>query len=157
MVLDNIASWHPKVRTLYEHWLSIHPGGGHLPGRRQFDPMAVGHLLPHIMLLDVEGRPPRFRYRVVGTRMVDALGGDFTGRWLDEAHARSGGKPQFPAYARVVEEGAPEWRRGPPHFASYIDKCTGMERVFLPLASNGTDVDMILTIAVFFDRDGHEL
>lgn len=157
MVLDNVSSWHPKVRALYEHWLSIHPGGGKLPGRQDFDPMAVAHLLPYIMLLDVDGRPPRFRYRVVGTRMVDALGGDLTGQWLDEAHARGVHKPQFPAYMKVVEERAPEWRRGPPHFASYIDKCTGMERVFLPLASNGRDVDMILTIAVFFDREGHEL
>lgn len=157
MAVANVSSWHPKVRTLYEHWLSIHPGGGKLPGRREFDPMAVAPLLPHIMLLEVVGRPPRFRYRVIGTRMVDALGGDLTGQWLDEVHARGSRKPKFPAYEKVVEVREPQWRRGPPHFASYIDKCTGMERVFLPLASNGADVDMILTVAVFFDREGHEL
>lgn len=157
MTVANIASWHPKVRSLYDHWLSIHPGGGKLPSRRDFDPMAVPQLLPHILLLDAEGRPPRFRYRVIGTRMVDALGGDLTGQWLDEAHRRGDQVPQFPGYAQVVTERAPQWRRGPPHFASYIDKCTGMERVFLPLASNGEDVDMLLIIAVFFDRDGREL
>ena len=157
MAVANVSSWHPKVRALYEHWLSIHPGGGQLPARSGFDPMAVPLLLPNIMLLDVVGRPPRFRYRVIGTRIVDALGGDLTGQWLDEAHARGGRKPVFPAYEKVVAEAAPQWRRGPPHFASYIDKCTGMERVFLPLASNGRDVDMILIVAVFFDREGHEL
>jgi hypothetical protein len=157
MAVANLSSWHPKIRALYDHWLSIHPGGGALPGRRDFDPMAVPLLLPHILLLDVEGKPPRFRYRVIGTRMVDALGRDLTGQWLDEAHESEGYRPEFPGYERVVNEREPQWRRGPPHFASYIDKCTGMERVFLPLASNGRDVDMILIIAVFFDREGREL
>ena len=157
MAPPNLSSWNPKVRALYEHWLSVHPGGGKLPGRADFDPMAVPHLLPHIMLLEAQGRPPRFRYRVIGTRMVDALGSDLTGQWLDQAHMHAGRKPEFPGYELVVGKREPQWRRGPPHFASYIDKCTGMERVFLPLANNGVDVDMILIIAVFFDREGHEL
>jgi hypothetical protein len=158
---ENLSTWHPKVRELYEYWTKVHPPGRDLPARTDFDPMRVAHLLPHVMLLDVEGRPPRFRYRLIGTRMVDSLGGDLTGQWLDEAHARGAvvgsTGPQFPSYDRVAVEAVPEWRRGKPHFSSYIDKCTEMERVFLPLATNGKDVDMILTIAVFFDRAGNEL
>lgn len=154
---ESIGSWHPKIRELYEYWLKLKPPGGGLPGRAAFDPMRVAHLLAHVMLLDVVGRPPRYRYRVIGTRMVDALGGDLTGRWLDEAHTHDGKPPTFPAYDKVAVQGQLQWRRGTPHFASYIDKCAEMERVFLPLAANGTDVDMILTIAVFFDRAGHEL
>ena len=154
---DNAGAWHPKIRELYEYWRKLHPAPGQRPGRNAFDPMRVAHLLAHVMLLDVVGRPPRYRYRVVGTRMVDALGGDLTGRWLDEAHAHGGTPPTFPAYDKVAFEGKPQWRRGTPHFASYIDKCSEMERIFLPLAANGKDVDMILTIAVFVDRAGNEL
>ncbi len=154
---ENIGSWHPKVRELYEYWLKLHPAPEQLPGRTAFDPMRVAHLLAHVMLLDVEGRPPRYRYRVVGTRMVDALGGDLTGQWLDKAHAHGDKPPRFPAYDKVVLDGMPQWRRGKPHFASYIDKCSEMERIFLPLAANGKEVDMILAIAVFFDRAGNEL
>jgi PAS domain len=157
MTIDT-SSWNPKTRAAYEHWAALRPAADRLPGRRHFDPMAVPQLLPNIVLLDVEGRPPRFRYRVVGTRMVDALGTDLTGRWLDEAHARDGEPPpQFPSYDRVVATGAPEWRRGKPHFTSYIDRCTEIERVFLPLAGNGRDVDMILAVAVFFDSAGKEV
>lgn len=157
-VIADTSSWHPKVRALYEHWASLRPSADALPGRRDFDPMAVARLLPHVMLIDVEGRPPRFRYRLVGTRMVEALGAELTGQWLDEAHSQGGRyTPQFPAYERVALEGQPEWRRGKPHFAGYIDKCTEMERVFLPLAANGRDVDMILAIAVFFNDAGEEL
>ncbi len=158
MTAVDTAPWHPKIRELYEYWASLGPGGGKLPGRRDFDPLAVPHLLPNVMLLDVVGQPPRFRYRLVGTRMVDALGSDLTGRWLDEAHSRpGGGKPQFPSYEKVAHEGVSDWRRGPPHFMSYLDKCTEVERVFLPLATDGRQVDMILTIVVFFDIGGNEL
>jgi hypothetical protein len=149
---------HAKIRALHDYWISIHPSKDRVPGRRNFDPMAVPTLLPNMMLLDVAGRPPRFRYRLVGTRMVEALGRDLTGQWLDEAHAHQDGtKPQFPSYERVAIEGRPEWRRGRPHFAGYIDRCTEMERIFLPLSSDGAAVDMLLTIAVFFDVTGREL
>src|SRR5262245_41246659 len=91
-------SWHPRVRRLFEYWRSIWPDSTALPGRGAFDPLAVAALLPHLILIDVIGRPPRFRYRLIGTRMVDALNGDLTGSWLDEAHARpGGGVPVFPS------------------------------------------------------------
>ncbi len=150
--------WHPRVRALYEYWRSIHPGPGRLPGRAAVDPMAIPRLLPYIMLLDVVGQPPRFRYRLIGTRMVDALGTDFTGRWLDEAHVRPDGSlPVFPSYVRVATQGLHDWRRGAPHFAGYLDRCTELERIFLPLATDGKTVDMILAINVFFDVVGAEI
>jgi len=150
--------WHPKVRGLFEYWRSIHPDSGALPGRAAFDPLAVPSLLPHLILIDVVGRPPRFRYRLIGTRMVDALQGDHTGRWLDEAHDRPGtGVPVFPSYEQVVREARPDWRRGAPHFAGYVDRCTELERIFLPLAADGRHVDMILAIYAFYDAGGAEL
>lgn len=150
--------WHPKVRRLFEYWRSIHPAPGVLPGRAVFDPLAIPSLLPRLILIDVVGRPPRFRYRLIGTRMVDALDGDFTGRWLDEAHAKpGGGTPVFPSYVQVATGGRPDWRRGAPHFTGYIDRCTELERVFLPLAADGKIVDMILAIYAFFDATGAEI
>ncbi len=155
---DPSAAWHPMVRALYRYWRSIHLDDGRLPGRPAFEPLVVPALLPHLVLIDVVDRPPRFRYRLIGTRMVDALGRELTGRWLDEAHAKPGGeKPVFPSYERVVRDGVPDWRRGPPHFAGFIDRCTAMERVFLPLAADGRTVDIILTVSVFFDDTGNEI
>jgi hypothetical protein len=158
MTAETTAYWHPKIRAVHEYWHSIHPGDGRLPGRAALDPLAIAPILPHVMLIDVDGRPPRFRYRLIGTRMVDALGGDFTGQWLDEAHLKPGSPaPQFPSYIAVAVTGQPEWRRGPPHFASYIDRCKELERLFLPLAADGRTVDMILTTTLFFDPAGREI
>ena len=147
------------ILTCQRHyWLSIHPADGRLPGRPALDPLAIAPVLPHVMLIDVEGRPPRFRYRLIGTRMVYALGDDFTGQRLDEAHRKPGSPPpQFPSYVSVAVSGQPEWRRGPPHFASYIDRCKELERIFLPLAANGRTVDMVLTTSLFFDPSGREI
>ncbi len=154
----DIQLWHPKVRALFEYWRSIHPGPGQLPGRAAFDPLAIHQLLPHVMLLDVVGAPSRFRYRLIGTRMVDALGADLTGRWLDEAHRHPDGTlPTFPSYVRVATQGLYDWRRGTPHFAGYLDRCAELERVFLPLAADGRTVDIILAINVFFDAAGEEI
>ena len=55
-----------------------------LPGRADFDPREMPGLLPHITLFDVERAPIRFRIRLVGTAIVDAMGLDTTGMYLDE-------------------------------------------------------------------------
>ena len=150
--------WHPRVRQLFDYWQSLRAARGALPGRAAFDPLAIPSLLPHLTLIDVVGRPPRYRYRLIGTRMVDAFNGDFTGRWLDDVHARPDGTaPVFPSYDAVVAEGRHDWRRGAPHFAGFIDRCVELERVFVPLASDGKTVDIIVTITAFFDAAGVEI
>ena len=71
------------VRTVHDWWTAARPAGG-LPNRRDFDPAAVKALLPHLIIVDVEPDPFRIRYRLVGTRVVDFTGFEFTGRYLDE-------------------------------------------------------------------------
>ena len=45
--------------------------------------------LPHLFLLDVVRPEMRFRGRLVGTQIVNALGFDYTGRFLDEVISNS--------------------------------------------------------------------
>jgi len=72
---------HANIRQLAEYWLQIHPNDG-LPGRQHFDPIDVKRMLADLWLVDVVGRPPRYRYRLVGTQMVEYLGLEPTGRGL---------------------------------------------------------------------------
>ena len=60
-------------------------------------------------------------------------------------------------FRSVAAEGLYDWRRGAPHFAGYLDRCIELERVFLPLAADGRNVDIILVLNVFFDAVGEEL
>lgn len=74
-----------RVQRLHEYWRSKIAAQGSVPLRRDIDPIELPDLLPCLMLLDVERDPLRFRYRLVGTRVVDFSYHDFTGTYLDEA------------------------------------------------------------------------
>ena len=92
------------------------------------------------MLVDVEPETKRYKYRLMGSESVKALGNDPTGRYLDEA-------PKIELllkknYDWLVREKRP--------YLNY-DKLKWSEKSFmdyyalgLPLSSNGTDVDIMM-------------
>lgn len=146
---------HPKIRALTAHWISICPAG-QLPGRRHLEPLDIPRLLPNVWLVDVVRAPEtRLRYRLVGTNVARAFQVDPTGRFLDELHPGSR-NPHLDANLRAVaESGVPSWRVGRPLLWNLQDFLR-LERVCLPLASDGVQVDMILALTVFLDRFGSE-
>lgn len=152
----DIAQFHPKIRQLHDYWRSIHPPAG-LPGRQHFDPQQVPRLLAGVRLVEVHHDPFRLRYRLVGSRIDRVIGRNFTGRWVDEVHA---GDPNYPElledYRATVVNARPTWRRGPPR-VRHDDKCATLEVLRLPLASDGTHVDMVLSLTLFFDLKDEEI
>ena len=151
-------AWHRKIREIFDYWQSIRPDAGLLPGRQHFDPLSVPELLPNFRLIDVHRDPLRFRYRLVGTRVVEAHGYDMTGEWLDEAHLEFRSDTLLHReYIGVVDERRPSYRRGKPVFGINADKYTEIERILLPFARDGVTVDILLAFTVFLDRHGHEV
>jgi CheY-like chemotaxis protein len=143
--LDEAAdpeAWHPKLKRLYNYWLSIHPRVG-LPGRQHFDPVTIPDLLAYLFLVDVERNPPRFKYRLVGTEYVRMMGRDLTGRYLDDVHPGFLG-PIRDQYVRIAEHSQFAYRKGRVMFTATLRDHFIVERLALPLARNGIDVDMIL-------------
>src|SRR5262245_23622276 len=72
----------PRIRRLSAYWAGR--GKGDTPARSDIDPADMGDLLPNLMMIDIVGRPARFRYRLVGARVAQFTGFDFTGRCIDE-------------------------------------------------------------------------
>jgi hypothetical protein len=142
---------HPSVRAIADYWRSIHPAEG-LPSRRHFDPVDVPKFLSNIGLIDVQESPRRFRVRLYGTALVSVMGEDYTGRWYDELFKNFEKTGQYVDFCHVVDTGTPHWRRGALRIPIGKD-FHFLERVHLPLANDGKTVDMILTFAMFFDRD----
>lgn len=143
---------HRNVRQIVAYWVRIHPEAG-LPGRQHFDPLDVPQLLPNIRLLDVVGQPPRFRIRLMGTRLCEFFGGDFTGMWLDEVFPNIEKSLTYEGLMNAVGSKEPRWRSGKP--ALDIEKdFMDMERVYLPFARDGRTVDMVLTYLLCIDADG---
>jgi hypothetical protein len=146
-------SCHESIREMVAYWVRIHPETG-LPGRQHFDPLDIPRLLPNIRLLDVVGRPPRFRIRLMGTQLREFFGAELTGKWLDEVFPNLEGSLTHTELLKTIEAKAPRWRRGQP--ALDIEKdFLDMERVYLPFARDGRTVDMILTYLLCIDGDGH--
>jgi hypothetical protein len=132
------------VRTLYEYWCSITPPG-RLPGRQHFDPLDVPTLLPNLWLVEVHRNPLRFFYRLVGSRIEEFAGERLTGLWFAQRLSGPALQQVNMAMQAVIENREPSWRRGKPRIRWEKDHMT-IERLYLPLAANGVDVDMILAI-----------
>src|SRR5690348_16758606 len=107
VTLDIRAIVSPRIQRLYAYWQQqCTQRGGDLPGRGDIAPDQIRDLLPNIMIVDVERSPLRFRYRLVGTRVVEYNGIEFTGRYLGEI-----GWPEeqgmIASYMSVVDERRP--------------------------------------------------
>lgn len=136
-----------ELRALLRYWLAIHPRTG-LPGRAAFDPLEVPRALPSLVLTDVERDPFRFRVRLMGTAIVAAFGRDFTGRYLHEVLAGFERDYSYLHRVEVAETGLPNYRHGDPAMPFKLDFAP-LERVYLPFAADGRQVDMILAMAVY--------
>ncbi len=137
------ADCHPLVVDMASYWRSIHPRTG-LPGRQHFDPVEIPGLLANIRLVDVHGSPPRFLARLVGTKLVDLHGFDYTGQWLDDAYENFDGSGTHLNLLNAVTTQKPNWRRGQPLLTEgkeYVQ----IERLNLPFAAEGDTVDMVLS------------
>lgn len=138
---------HAKIHSLFRYWDSLRPADG-LPARKDFDPTEIPDLLPNIWLIDVIPPTPRFQYRLVGTAIVQARGYDQTGCFLDQEVADF---PQSQTYADLqkVLTGEVSWRRGVPDKLHRLNDIYSLERIFLPLASDGTSVNIVVALTLY--------
>lgn len=130
-----------RIHRLNEYWQA--KAKGKVPSRSDVDPVDVRELLPNLMMIDMVGDPVRFRYRLVGTRVVQYTGFDFTGRCLDEM-VFQGRDFIEQCYRRLVAEKRPifghyAWLVRSRHFG----QC---EFGLFPLSDDGTRVNRGLSI-----------
>ena len=134
----------PRIHRLHDYWQQQRGRqGGQLPRRSDIAPDDIKDLLPSIMIVDVEHDPLRFRYRLVGTRVVEYNGAEFTGRYLGEI-----GWPEeqdlMDSYAAVVNSREPifgllDWGL----ISGAVGRC---EFARLPLSEDGDSVSQILAM-----------
>lgn len=137
-----------RITALYRYWQMKRPGAGLLPGRQHIWPAEVPGLLRYVWLCDVEREPLRFRYRLIGSTISYLMSRDETGAWLDEAHENFESSPAYRDFVAAVETAAGVYYKGKPLF--HLEKdYIAMERLLLPMARNGYDVDMLLGITLY--------
>lgn len=132
----------PEIAAIVEYWTRIRPAEG-LPGRQHVDPADIPELLPHLWMTDVFRDPWRFRLRLVGTAIVKHAGRDSTGKWCSEQFPNFEESAGYRDMVRCADQGVPVFRTAK-QLAG--DRPRQSQRVHLPLASDGLEVDIILSL-----------
>lgn len=148
--------WHHTLREFFHYYNRISPSGT-LPGRQHFDPLAIPHVLPHLVLLDVHRDPLRYRYRLVGTKEVELYGQDPTARWYHDVRPLGPGTAS--GYARLqlaAEKGVCSYRKGRVLALRHREHQSA-ENLVCPFAADGRNVDLIVVCGILFRPDGTQI
>jgi hypothetical protein len=101
--IDQVQS--AMVRQIHQWWSANRRD--EIPDRADFEPVNFPALLPNVLLLDVEHQPFRVRYRLVGTKVMEATGFNIVGHYLDELMPTEPEAPWLDIYFQSYQERAP--------------------------------------------------
>ncbi len=137
------------LKKMFQYW-SSKKGDRLMPSRSDLKPEEFHRLLPQVVLVDVEMDPVRYRARLVGTKVVEAIGQDFTGLYFD----------RFPDIGFLVDRFNSLVRTRRPYLVN--DNVQWPEKSFLeyyglalPLSDNGRDVNIIL-LGMYYPIQDHK-
>jgi len=131
-----------EMNEIHAYWLAKR-GQRRMPSRWDIEPTEIPRLLRNLMLVDVFYNPIRFRYRLIGTNVVDATGENRTGKCFDSVDFFAANPIVREQYATVVSTGEPVHSLEP-FYRLDTRREYEVERLLLPLSSDGVTVDMIL-------------
>lgn len=132
------------IQALYRYW-DARRGDRLMPARGDLDPLDMKPFLPGLLLVDVVPDDRLYVYRLVGTREVELRGKDPTGLAVVDNAFCADPSHALRNYDQVVLSRAP-WVDTTPHLSVDRQKLS-LESIFLPLSSNGVEVDKILVYA----------
>jgi hypothetical protein len=119
-----------------------------MPCKRDIDPTEIPpKVLPNLQIIDVIDGGARFRYRLVGTALVDAYGSDFSGKYLDEMFLDTRLNFVQSIYRTVAKSKMPLFSRNKYHTPKNVDLFA--LRVCMPLSNDDWNVHHILGVLRF--------
>jgi hypothetical protein len=130
-------------RWLLKRWNELRNGAA-LPLWRDLPFEDLKRIEDTLMFCDVvaDAGDQRFLIRDLGTRLAPAYGGDFRGRYLDEALPEIWRENALKTYRKAVESKLPVYNAVDTHDR---DGClVHLERLLLPFSQDGANADRIL-------------
>jgi len=137
-----------QIRQFVEYYRDKR-GGGTYPSRTALDPLDFRYVLGDVVIIEAHRSAPtepwpwHFRYRLIGANVVERDGYDLTKKTLEDLP-----EPQYRERVRatwleVCESGEPAH-----HIRELVldHRMRRYEVVVLPLASNGEDIDMLISV-----------
>lgn len=137
----------PVLKETFDYW-DARRGSRRMPRRADLDPLRdIPRLLRHIQLVEVVDGGRRFRLRVIGTRIVEALGTDGTGKCLDEIFSGERLTYVERAFHEVCQAKAACFFRDNYKTSREIDLIAN--RLFLPLSDDDETVSQVFGAIIF--------
>lgn len=145
---ETISCW--RLQQLRDYWQGLR-GARSMPTRGEVDPLDIPKLLPNIVLIDVVGDPPQFRYRLIGTRITEMAERDATGRWLDsDLYGDSLDRVLWDLRACVAQAAPVAVRQA----VQFIPKdWLVIESVVLPFGQSATSIEVLMVGLDVVDQD----
>ena len=142
----------PLLGDLYRLWQAKRRDA-RIPARSEFSLDELRPLMGRLAILDVIDGGADFRFRLYGSNLANAYRGEMTGKSVREY------RPNFyatiaPGYLRCVTTRAPHYDRLEVDDRLMLFR---WERLILPLASDGTTVNMLLVASItleYHDKSG---
>lgn len=136
----------PLLRKAFALWDGKR--GTHLmPRREDFDPVEMPRLLSSIILVDVEDGGARLRIRLVGTKIVEMYGSDYTGMYMDEIDFGDVREKVLKEYRLPVLEKRPVFSDH--EFRKLNNYHHTIERAIFPLSDDRIIVDKLIAFLDF--------
>lgn len=130
------------------YWLKQCPDEpDRFPARRDINPADLGRHMAHIIILDVLNDPVDFQYRLVGTHARSFMHNDDTGKKFSELPGKGPDSDLWATKLRVLSLRKPIFEE-----VKYVGPQADFTRVLtlhLPLAKDGQNIDMIMSVLNF--------
>jgi len=145
-ILEGIAD--PQIRRFVEYWQGKR-GAARYPSRAALDPIDFRYVLGDVVIIEAKRAAPGsqfpwlFRYRLIGTNVVSRDGYDLTNKSLDDLPEAEYRERVRTTWNAVCDSGMPAHHIRNLHLDNRV-RC--YEAVVLPLASNGDDIDMLISV-----------
>ena len=140
--LDPANERYPDLVRVLAYW-DAKRGARFAPVRADIDPADLIRVLPRVMLADVLGDPPEFRYRLSGTGICDVHGANHVGKGPRDLVPPEYGALVHRHYCEAVT------RRVPLLHLFRLDIALverSYARLLLPLSEDGAAVTMLMAI-----------
>jgi len=138
----------PAIGLLYDYW-QRQRGAYRFPARSDLDPIEMKSALGGITIFEIHRMPDghlRFRYRLKGSAIVARDGFDMTGRYLDELPLVQYRSLILSRLETLAHDPVPTLV----HNKQFYDgRWYDYEAIWLPLASDHENVDMLLACQIF--------
>lgn len=142
----------PRLQRLLQYWEQKR-GGRRMPARADLDPLDFVWLLGDVSLVEVhrEAGALRYRFRLMGSRAVERLGYDITGKWLEDLPSPDYRARLVEVFGLLVTRAAPHVERPNMLIDNHVHH---YEILRLPLGRDGYHVDMLMMAVDFTESEG---